>query len=87
MEPEVKLVYMYLLVDSDGDVQRLAEEPGQEEAVNVDDGDIVIIRFLAFSDAAKAMSGKPGRIEIMSANKEDPQEDESGYEIKWTELP
>lgn len=67
-EEQVKLEFLYVLIEDGGSEQTVIQE-GQlaEYAEQVANDEVAILRFLAFSDTAKGIAGKPGRVEKMLA--------------------
>jgi hypothetical protein len=88
MPEPVELRYTYLTVDNNGEAVILREAPGQDQAQAMFDDDVWVFRFLSFSDAAKQMSGKEGRIEKMQVSEKDDAEegDDDLYVIDWEEV-
>lgn len=85
---EPKLKYLYVLILSDATFKMIPEQDLQIYAPNVEGGDASILRFLGFTDETKRVSGRLGRVEEMSAEKDEEGEDEDGvtYDLSWTEL-
>lgn len=83
----MELKYTYILLLPDEEPKIIPEKDLEIYAPNVEAGDAMVMRILAFSEEAKRLSGKECRLQLMTAEPEEEEDDEGiEYAISWSEL-
>lgn len=77
------LKYTFVAVGEGGDLNLVKESNLKDYYDVVENGDTEVLRILAFSDEAKAISGKECRVEQMIAESSVEEDEDGKEETKW----